>query len=458
MENIKKCSFQDHREIDAIYYFQECKIYMCNKCENIHSKLIQNHKSFLIEKLEKGFIETFSDFCKIEEHNCKLEFFCKTHNELCCAACLCKIKKGEIGKHKDCHVCLIEDIKEEKINKLKENIKYLEELSNKFDEIFNKLKLFFEKINENKEELKLKIQNTFTKIRNELNNREDDLLKKVDTQYEELYFNEKIIKEGEKLPNKIKLSLEKGKIIEKEYNEFNKNNLILLMNNCINVENNIKSINIIQENTEKFNNLNNYDINFSPEEEGINNLLNTIKNFGNIYNKKLFSLINDSIIITKEEEKILINSWISQNKNIKYELLYRATRDGDKVEDFHRKCDNNSPILVIGKTPKGYIFGGYTKVSTNFQKNEYTEDGEAFVFSLNQKKKYYSTLKNAIYKSYGYCIIFGGGSNSLQIENNILTNNKHWSNPNGSYGNNLNLTENKYFSINELEVFHVKYI
>ena len=47
---------------------------------------------------------------------------------------------------------------------------------------------------------------------------------------------------------------------------------------------------------------------------------------------------------------------------------------------------NKSPILVLGKTPKGYIFGGYTTVLTNFNESCYLEDDKAFVFSLNQKK------------------------------------------------------------------------
>ena len=30
----KKCSLVEHNENDAICFCQECKIYMCNKCEN----------------------------------------------------------------------------------------------------------------------------------------------------------------------------------------------------------------------------------------------------------------------------------------------------------------------------------------------------------------------------------------------------------------------------------------
>ena len=31
-----KCSFKEHKNIDAIKYCQECNIYLCNKCEKVH--------------------------------------------------------------------------------------------------------------------------------------------------------------------------------------------------------------------------------------------------------------------------------------------------------------------------------------------------------------------------------------------------------------------------------------
>ena len=169
------------------------------------------------------------------------------------------------------------------------------------------------------------------------------------------------------------------------------------------------------------------------------------------------SLLNNSLIITKLEEAELISSWITQNKKIKYQLLYRATRDGDKEEDFHRLCDNKAPTMILGKTPGGYIFGGFTKAKwTTSVDSLYLPDSDAFVFSLNQKKKFNTQDKNrAINIVKNYITIFGNGSNSIQIENNILISKRHWSNPNGSYGSNLNLTENKYFSLVEFEVFFV---
>ena len=60
-----------------------------------------------------------------------------------------------------------------------ENIKCLEELSKNLQNSINELIILFENVNKSKEELKLKIQNIFTKIRNILNNREDELLLEV---------------------------------------------------------------------------------------------------------------------------------------------------------------------------------------------------------------------------------------------------------------------------------------
>ena len=130
--------------------------------------------------LNKDNGEIFIGFCKEKNHNDELIFFCKNHNQLCCAACLCKIKKNEIGKHKDCDACDIEAIKEEKKNNLKENIKILDDLSNTLQESIRNLKIIFDKKKENIEELKLNIQKIFTKIRNVINNREDQLLLGVD--------------------------------------------------------------------------------------------------------------------------------------------------------------------------------------------------------------------------------------------------------------------------------------
>ena len=103
--------------------------------------------------------EIFIDICKEKNHSIKLEFYCKNHNQLCCGYCITKIKTDDYGQHKDCDICVLEDIKEEKKNKLKDNIKYLEDLSNNLNESIKELKLLFDKVDEKKDDLKTKIQN-----------------------------------------------------------------------------------------------------------------------------------------------------------------------------------------------------------------------------------------------------------------------------------------------------------
>ena len=192
---------------------------MCQKCESFHSKLLPNHKIYNIDKI--NLEEISQQLCNEEKHNLELQYFCKNHNILCCAKCITKIKNKENGLHKDCDIYTIEEIKEEKMNKLNKNINNLELLSKNLEESINKLKDIYEKLNKNKEDVKTHIQRIFTKIRNELNSREDSLLIEVEQIYNKYFFGEDIIKQGEKLPNKIKRSLEKCKIIG-NYNEENK--------------------------------------------------------------------------------------------------------------------------------------------------------------------------------------------------------------------------------------------
>ena len=67
-----KCSFKEHKEIDAISFCPECRIYMCNKCQIHHSSLFSHH-FYNLNKDE----EIFTGFCKEKNHPMKLEFFLK---------------------------------------------------------------------------------------------------------------------------------------------------------------------------------------------------------------------------------------------------------------------------------------------------------------------------------------------------------------------------------------------
>ena len=63
-------------------------------------------------------------------------------------ACIAKIKGEGNGQHKDCEICFIKAIKDEKKSKLKENIKILEELSNKLEESINEIRKISDRIND----------------------------------------------------------------------------------------------------------------------------------------------------------------------------------------------------------------------------------------------------------------------------------------------------------------------
>ena len=123
-----KCSSINHKKNDAFTFCQDCKIYMCKKCESFHSELFQNHHQFNLKEIKEKD-EIFTGLCNEKNHLIELEYFCKTHNKLCCTKCITKIKNNEIGQHTDCTISTLKEIKEEKINTLKNNINKLEKLS-----------------------------------------------------------------------------------------------------------------------------------------------------------------------------------------------------------------------------------------------------------------------------------------------------------------------------------------
>ena len=230
----KKCSQEAHKENIALSYCQECNLYMCNKCESYHSKLFNNHNKF---SLDKDTNEVFTGFCQEINHNKELKYFCKVHNKLCCVACISKIKDKENGQHNDCNVCSIDEIKDEKILKLKENINYLENIYLNLEKYISESKQIYSKITEEKDKIKKEIQKIFTKLRNEINNREDKLIEETDELFDKL-MKEDAIKNCEKLPSKIKLILDKNQKIDENLKDSNK--IKSFINDSISIENYVK--------------------------------------------------------------------------------------------------------------------------------------------------------------------------------------------------------------------------
>ena len=193
-------------------------------------------------------------------------------------------------------------------------------------------------MNEKKEKIKLEIQKIFTNIRNILNNREDELLLNVDKEYENLFLNENIIKDIEKLPNKIKISLEKCKKIDNI-----ENNIYKLIKESIEIENNINIINIINSNISDIYNSAEKEIKFKPGENEIKTFFEIIKNFGSVFVMDNNNILNSSIIKDDINNYNLILNWIEETinkKGIKFELLFKMSENGTNCNDFHKYCDN----------------------------------------------------------------------------------------------------------------------
>ena len=452
MENQRqKCSNKNHNEINAIYYCQICKVYLCNKCENFHSELCKNH---ITTNLDKNQNEIFTGYCKEKDHFNKLKYYCKNHNQLCCAACITKIKGEGDGQHTDCNVCIIEEIKQEKKNKLKENIKYLEDLSLNFKQALDKLKQIYDKINNDKEEIKLNILKIFTNIRNEVNDREDKIMNELDKLFDNIYFDEGLIKKSEKITSQIKLNLEESKSLDNDWED--KNKIISLIHNCINIENNIKNINEVNTSVKEYNSKD-VKIEFYSENYMI---LNTIKNFGKIINLGggyFENVLNKSKIIENEEQVKMLKEWLPyENKeNIKCKLLYDAKRDGDDIPTFHKLCDDKGATLTLIATSDNKKIGGFLSKSFGGNKG-FIEDNNAFLFSLNYNEKYPALKEGRHYQDnndqgpiFGFHCIF--------INNKFLNNNNNFYHPytcRYDFGKRNNNT-NYYFTTLELEIYQV---
>jgi hypothetical protein len=456
----KKCSLKDHENLYANIYCKKCEIYMCNKCESYHSKLFSDHQDFIIDK---NIEELNNEFCEEENHHYfKLKYYCKTHKKWCCSACIVKIKGKGDGQHMNCEVCNMEDIKKEKNNHIKENSKLLEELSVKTKDAYNNGKKIYDRINENKENLKLKIQKIFTNIRNILNSREDELLLMVDKEYDNFHCTEDIIRDIEKLPDKINSSLEKLKNIDD-------NNIYKLVNECADIDKNIDTINKINSNLENIYKLPFFGIYFVPEENAINKFIEQLKSFGqikinNIYD---FRCLNESSIIKDDIKNIfLIANWIKetiQKEKIKLELIFRMSENGTKANDFHKYCDNKGPTLTLVKTTENKIFGGFTPLNWKSEKESFIDDDNfTFIFSLDLKKKFHllDKKKEAIYceEDSGPCFgdsdfcLYENMKNGVTFANNSC---------NFLHDNNLELVgekgESANFQTEELEIYKLIY-
>lgn len=106
-------------------------------------------------------------------------------------------------------------------------------------------------------------------------------------------------------------------------------------------------------------------------------------------------LLNDALIVLHSPvnnyiggDALLFGNYQTKLNNFygkpaqKWELIYKATKDGFGAKDFHRCSDDKGPTMTIIQSQTGdYLFGGYAEVSWGCD-GCYKFDAAAFLFTL----------------------------------------------------------------------------
>ena len=106
-------------------------------------------------------------------------------------------------------------------------------------------------------------------------------------------------------------------------------------------------------------------------------------------------ILTDSVIINNNTEyKMLLKKWVNPELSFQTKLLYRLSRDGPSIFNFHGKCDYITPTLLLVESSDDNKFGGYTTASWDMFSGLYKNSSKTFLFSLQKNKKY--TKKNNV--------------------------------------------------------------
>ena len=104
-------------------------------------------------------------------------------------------------------------------------------------------------------------------------------------------------------------------------------------------------------------------------------------------NKEEWRGFTNKIIKNKNEVKRLLN-WIDPNEKYRVKLLYDASLEENTNKDFHKYCDGKGATITLVESSKGKRFGGYTRISWNYNFKNFMSDSNAFLFNLDSNKKY----------------------------------------------------------------------
>jgi len=283
------------------------------------------------------------------------------------------------------------------------------------------------------------------------------LLLEVDNAHNKFFIDDNIINKSDKLPNKIKSVLGKGKLIDEGRN--NNMKLNMLINDCINVENSSQEINTIYDFIEKSNSNKNIKIMFIPDDNGINEFIKVIGSYGNISDD--YIQIDSKLVSNLDMNKI--QDWLKESlgeaKIKRYELIYRATEHGDSDNVLFQRCKNQANLLWIMKNKNNNnIFGCFNSIPISTNGN-YSKDAKCFLFSLNKNKKYKPNLniEKNIYHCSSHIIEFGNNDViEFYMKEKFLSSATVGFKPGPIFQHNNELSDNaSSIPLSELEVFRL---
>lgn len=86
----------------------------------------------------------------------------------------------------------------------------------------------------------------------------------------------------------------------------------------------------------------------------------------------------------------MFKTWIVGEEDagkLKFELLYKGTRDTFSSSVMHQKINDMGPTFSLVKSEFGKVFGGYCKIDWK-DDGAWKSDPDAFIFSVDKKTKH----------------------------------------------------------------------
>ena len=393
-----------------------------------------------------------------------------------------------------------------KISSIEKGLKALDDKINtyEFDQLIENIAILMEKQNDNKiYEMINKLETQISDIKQKLNKRDSLESSKNKNKFDPELINK--INNHENLITKLQTKLNKIQD-EKQIDNSSKNKLSDIAKQCNDLkskvdslitltkklENNNKELNsktndlsnkfsqisvvpdpqfqsrkISNPKTKYYRTIENQNINqemsyYNRTNPNINTNLNLSKGS---FNSKI---VNFSDITFLQNRIMQINPKI---REVFFSLVYRASEDGDKAANFHQKCDRIGPNVVLIKTKKGSVFGGFTfrnweHLARDTDVNRpnlgsASRDSNAFGFNVNKQKIYNNEKPNefAIWCNRNFGPTFK--NNLFQIFDHSLKKGGYCNlRKNSNFGGQLFDYEisggEPKFKIDELEVFEVK--